>query len=112
MFKAKRGKPVAVPYAYHWRSMPAGTKKWCPSPVDALIEVLMHELRIENQLHVLVELGIDHASISRVRHRHQPIQHQWLLRASVLSGIPYRMLCELTSEAEQFYPHKNAWSIK
>lgn len=110
--QVKRGKPVEQPFAYHWRSMPAGVKKWCPSPIDAVIEVLMLELRVSNQMAILTELGIDHASISRCRHRHQPIQHQWLLRATILSNIPYTMLCAVCEEEPQFWPHPNAWREK
>jgi hypothetical protein len=112
MIKARGGKPVAEPYEYHWRSMPVGVKKVCPSPIDAVIEVIMHELRLQSQLVLLTELGINHGSISRCRHRRLPIQHEWLLRASIFSGIPYIDLCALASEDPQYHPHPNAWRAK
>lgn len=72
----------------------------------------MHELRISSVTTITTELGVDGASVSRARHRKEPIPHTWLLRAAILSGIPYKTLCAVCSEEPQYWPHVNAWSTK
>lgn len=97
------------PYYYHWRNMPMGVKKPCPSPIDAVVEVLMHELGLRTKTLTLDILGIEFSSLSRVRNKKQPLPHFWLIKASLLSGIPYLVICELAGEKPQHEPHPRAW---
>lgn len=108
VIRVRAGKPVKTPYYYHWRNMPLGAKKICASPIDAVIEVLMYELKIAKSSDLLTDLGIPNASISRCRHRVDAIRHSWLVRAAILSNIPYVVLCEVASEQPEFTPHHNA----
>lgn len=104
----RNSRPVETPYYYRWRNMPLGVKKICASPIDAVIEVLIYELKIIRKSDLLIDLGIPDASLSRCRHRVDPIRHGWLLRAAILSNIPYAVLCEVASEEPQYTPHHNA----
>lgn len=107
--RVRAGKVVKEPYAFYWPGMTAfGTKKTCPSPIDAVMQVLMFELRIGKSSDLLTDLGIPNAAISRVRHRVSPMYHPWLLRAAILSNIPYTTLCEVAGEEPQYIPHHNA----
>jgi len=112
LIKVHKGKPTPEPYHYWWRDMPLDAKKVCASPMDAVLEVVMKELNIDKMVTLLTAMGIDHASVSRCRHRTQPIQHQWLLRLAIYSGIPYKDLCYVADEEVQYWPHPNAWSKK
>lgn len=106
--KVKGGQPVAQPYSYRWGDMLVGTSKVCASPIDAVLEVLMFELKITKKEYLYVDLGIPTASVSRIRHRKDHIPHLWLLRASVLSNIPYGVLCKVAGEEPEYTVHHNA----
>jgi len=110
--RVKGGRPTPGPHFYWWRNMPVGTTRPAASPIDAMIEVLMLELKYPRVLDLLADLEIPASSISRTRHRIDPVRHSWLMRAAIISGIPYRMLCEVTGEPEQIFPHHNAWGQK
>ena len=109
MARAKGSRKESEPFCYYWRHMPAGSKKVAASPIDALLEVLQHELQIPRVTQLIGELGLEGASVSRVRHRNGDLPHQWLLRAAVYSGIPYEKLCEVVGEEPQYWPHPKAW---
>jgi hypothetical protein len=111
MYPIRHSRKTTAGYAYSWGNMPIGAKKLCASPIDALLEVLAQELQIKSIGRMEVELGIEHSQISRCRHG-QAIPHIWLLRATVVSGIPYDRLCGIIGEEPQYYPHPNAWKGK
>lgn len=107
--RTRGGKPVQEPHSFYWPGMVAfGTMRVCPSPIDAVFMILMFELKINRLIDLVTDLGIPEASVSRVRHRTIPMQHSWLLRAAILSNIPYPVLCEVAGEEPQCLPHRNA----
>ena len=110
--RVKGGRPTPAPHYYRWRDVPFGAMAAAASPIDAVIEVLMRELKYPRVLDLLADLEIPASSISRTRHRIDPVRHSWLMRAAIISGIPYRMLCEVAGEPEKIFPHHNAWGQK
>ena len=105
------GKVVKEPFYYSWRHLPIGSKRPALSRVDALIEVLMHELRVTKK-QLFFELYWSHAQVSRIRHHGANVPEEWLLNAALYSGIPYRMLCTLINQVPRVMPHPNAWKGK
>lgn len=106
--RVRGGRRVAEPYEYHWRNMPEGTVRVVASPIDAVFEVLMHELKIPRLTDLLADLTISTSNVSRCRHRNMSIPHFWLLKASILSRIPYAVLCEIAEEEPEHLEHFRA----
>lgn len=103
-------KPCAAPFAYRWGDMPLGVKKEMPSKVDAFLDIMKWELRVETSTELLVILGMHHASVSRSRLGKEvfEISHHWILKGSAISGVPYEDLC-LALEETPLYPlHYNS----
>lgn len=99
-------------YAYWWPGMLVGTKKLCDSPVDALIEVLMRELKIKHVTTLFAELKIPDASVSRCRRQKMEIPEDWLMKAAIISGFSYTSLCELIGREPKFCLYITAPKLK
>lgn len=96
-------------YRYTWKGFPQGVTKVTASPMDAVLEVIQMELKLNchrGWLYVQVNLSDEYVSRCRAQGGRFS-RHEWLLNCAVFSGISYADLCDVAGVKPKVMPYRN-----